>query len=162
VEPNPWLLVGAHHLGLKSIENIAQSFGRVQRVDKMKLKRSQQIIMTNEARVLRQLRLKSGLSMWKSGRLLNLSDAYISHIETGRMNVPTGERLKQLLNIYGITLKGFFEQVRNYQEIVTPKDELRKMLDQLGEHSISALLVIAQKFSSLEINKSNLNSGRSA
>jgi len=63
--------------------------------------RSQKIIVTNEARVLRALRLEHGLSMKKAGELAGVSDSLIAHTETGRLNPPKGPNLERLLRVYG-------------------------------------------------------------
>lgn len=51
-------------------------------------KRSARILLTNEARVLKELRSQCGLSMRQAGKLINRSDSYIAHIETGKMDSP--------------------------------------------------------------------------
>lgn len=101
--------------------------------------------MTNEARVLRELRIQSGLSMRQAGDLLNRSDSYIAHLETGRMDIPNGEKLDRLLAIYGgIKQKSFFERVRKYAHHLTPKEELFELADRLPKEQIHALLAIAK------------------
>lgn len=108
-------------------------------------KRSARVIMTNEARVLRELRIQSGLSMRQAGDLLNRSDSYIAHLETGRMDIPNGEKLDRLLAIYGgIKQKSFFERVRKYAHHLTPKEELFELADRLPKEQIHALLAIAK------------------
>ncbi len=49
--------------------------------------------MTREAMVLKQMRVGCGLSMKKAGELMGKSDSYIAHLETGRMDIPKGEKL---------------------------------------------------------------------
>ncbi len=89
--------------------------------------RSKKIILTNEARVLRILRILNGFSMKEAGSRAGISDSMIAHIETGRTNPPTGVRLEKLLEVYGIKPKSFYERVRRYQEEVSPKDELTQL-----------------------------------
>ena len=48
--------------------------------------RTDKIIMSNETRVLKQLRTKKGLSMRAAGNLIGRSDSYVSQIENGRMS----------------------------------------------------------------------------
>ena len=101
--------------------------------------------MTNEARVLKELRLQHGLSMRKAGALLELSDSYIAHIETGRMNVPTGPRLEKLLLIYGgIKEKSFFERVRSFKEKFTVKDQALELVRTLPDQKLITLIAIAK------------------
>lgn len=106
--------------------------------------RSGRVIMTNEARVLRELRTQSGLSMRKTGALLGYSDSYISHIENGRSDVPRGDRLNKFLEVYGgIKQKSFYERVRRYSEQISHRDRLIQTLEMLPEEKIKILLNIA-------------------
>ncbi len=52
--------------------------------------------MTPAARLLKRLRVERKLSMRKAGELLGLSDSTIAHIETGRIDVPRGEKLNRM------------------------------------------------------------------
>ena len=80
----------------------------------MKKKRCEVVKITNEARVLKQLRMSMKLSMREAGFRIGKSDSYISHLENGRMDIPSGLDLDRLLKIYNCTQKGFFEKVRLY------------------------------------------------
>ena len=101
--------------------------------------------MTNEARALRDLRLEHRYSMRKAGELLGVSDSYIAHLETGRMDVPEGERLERILGIYGgIKAKSFYERVRNYEALVTPRDELLELVRRSNDSQVQTLLTIAK------------------
>lgn len=107
--------------------------------------RSQKIILTNEARVLRALRLEHGLSMKRAGKLLGVSDSTIAHIETGRMNPPRDEALVQFLKIYGnIKEKSFYERVRTFERKLTPREELAGLLDRATEKQVQILLQVAK------------------
>lgn len=109
--------------------------------------RSGRIIMSNEARVLRDLRLQAGLSMRKAGALLGYTDSYISHIENGRSDVPTGNRLDRFLAIYGgIKQKSFYERVRNYQSRISPSQELLEIIRGLSDQKIKILVQLAKTF----------------
>lgn len=101
--------------------------------------------MTNEARVLKDLRLYHGYSMRKAGELMGLSDSYIAHLETGRMDVPKGEKLDRILAVYGgIKAKSFYERVRHYQEKITPRDELLEIIERLPDDKVPIVLNIAK------------------
>ena len=63
----------------------------------MRKPRTQNITITPEALVLRQMRIAHGLTIRQAGMLVDRSDSFISQIENGRMNVPIGERLERLL-----------------------------------------------------------------
>src|ERR1700677_181380 len=97
-------------------------------------KRSSRVIMTNEGRALRELRIMHGLSMRKAGELIGVSDSYISHIENGRADPPKGIYLEKFLAVYGgIKAKSFYERVRNIREEVTPQQELVELIYKLGQ-----------------------------
>ena len=118
------------------------------RVDKKSAKankRSARCIMTNEARVLKQMREEANLSMKKAGALVGKSDSYIAHIETGRMDLPEGEKLQQLLDIYsGIKIKSFYEKVRDYKNNITPREELIEMLERTSDEKILLIFNIVK------------------
>lgn len=98
-------------------------------------------MLTNEARVLRVLRILNGLSMKEAGKRAGFSDSMIAHIETGRANPPTGERLERLLNAYGgIKTKSFYERVRRYQHEVSPKDELKQLVELMNDQQVKIIL----------------------
>ena len=87
-------------------------------------------ILTTEALVLKQMRQSLGLSMKKAGALMGKSNSYIAHLETGRMDLPRGEKLDRLLMAYGgIKQKSFFEKVRNFQARPNDKTLLLQMID---------------------------------
>lgn len=107
--------------------------------------RSGRIIMTNEARVLRELRVQSGLSMRKAGELIGCSDSYISHIENGRTDVPTENNLDKFLKIYGdIKQKSFYERVRNFELKLSPIDELVSVASKLDSEKMKILLNLSR------------------
>jgi transcriptional regulator with XRE-family HTH domain len=100
--------------------------------------RTGRVIMTKEARVLRELRIQAGLSMRKAGALIGCTDSYISHIENGRTAVPKGDRLDKFLAVYGgIKQKSFYERVRRYQDQEDPRQKLIK----LASEASPALLI---------------------
>ena len=111
----------------------------------MMKKRSDQVILTTEAKVLKELRNHHKLSMRKAGELIGKSDTYISHIENGRMDIPQGEKLQALLNIYGgIKYKSFRERVRLYREKTTEKDLLLDLVDKFDDSKIHIILNLAK------------------
>ncbi len=107
--------------------------------------RSARVIMTNEARALRELRIARGLSMRKAGELIGVTDSYISHIENGRVDFPKGERLEKILSAYGgMKLKSFNEKARNWREKMTVKDELLELVERMNDDKICILLSLAK------------------
>lgn len=108
-------------------------------------KRCSRIVMTTEAKVLRDLRIQSGLTMRQAGALLGLSDTYISHIETGRMDPPTDEKLENILAIYGgMKRKSFNERIRLYKDKSNPSTELVDLLPRLQYREVMTLLAVAK------------------
>lgn len=105
--------------------------------------RSARVIMTNEARVLRELRIQSGLSMRQASALIGCTDSYISHIENGRSDVPKGDRLDKFLNVYGgIKQKSFYERVRRYSETADPKQELLELATNIANDKVKIAIQI--------------------
>jgi len=81
---------------------------------KMRL-RTHGVQMTNEASVLRRMRMECGLSLRTAGELFGKSASYLAQVENGRMKPPTGENLKRLLGIYGgPKLDSFYRRVTDY------------------------------------------------
>ena len=110
--------------------------------------RSGRVIMTNEARVLHELRIQSGLSMRKAGALLGCTDSYISHIENGRSDAPKGDRLDKFLAVYGgIKQKSFYERVRRFSESVDPGQELIELIQNLPPDKIKFVVQLLQNIS---------------
>ena len=108
-------------------------------------KRCSRVVMTTEAKVLKDLRIQSGLTMRKAGELLGLSDTYISHIETGRMDVPTDGKLENILSIYGgMKRKSFSERVRLYKDKIDPSTELIDLLPRLQYREVLTLVAVAK------------------
>jgi transcriptional regulator with XRE-family HTH domain len=108
-------------------------------------KRSQKIILTKEAHVLRALRKESGLSMKRAATQMGVSDSTIAHIETGRMNPPHGSRLERMLAVYGgIKENSFYERVRLYSEQSSPRDELADLLARASAAQVHTLLQVAK------------------
>ena len=82
--------------------------------------------------------------MRRSGQLIGLSDSYICHLETGRLDFPKGERLERLLSVFDIKPKSFFERVRNYSQKITPRDELLELIQKANDSQVVALLGIVK------------------
>ena len=108
-------------------------------------KRSSRVIMTNEGRALRELRIMHGLSMRKAGELIGVSDSYISHIENGRADAPSGVYLEKFLTVYGgIKAKSFYERARNIRDHLSPMDELVELLKHQSEEKIKIILQLVK------------------
>ena len=108
--------------------------------------RCKKVIMTNEARVLKELRVNAGLSVRQVAKKLNRSHGIVVQIETGRLDVPKGERLMQLLAIYGVdNYKGFYDRVRNFTEKRSPKEELCELVELMSADRIDLVLKITKR-----------------
>jgi transcriptional regulator with XRE-family HTH domain len=110
-------------------------------------KRTARIIMTDEARVLRELRIERGLSMRGLGASMGKSDSYISQVENGRMDVPSDEALeKYLAALGGIIGRSFSERVRRYRvdRARTHRDELLDVAKRASEVQVKQILLLAK------------------
>ena len=108
--------------------------------------RTSRVVLTNEAKILRELRVQSGLSMRKAGELIGCSDSYISHIENGRTNYPTGRNLDKFLFIYGnIKQKSFYERVRRYTETINPRQELLDLIKSIPEEKVKKAIQLLKE-----------------
>jgi transcriptional regulator with XRE-family HTH domain len=97
-------------------------------------KRTNQVIISPEGRVLKRLREKHGLSMKQAGKALGVSDSYISQIENGRADCPKGDRLKPYLDLYGkIGTKYFYELCRNWETESTDEDFIKDNVGKLSK-----------------------------
>lgn len=111
----------------------------------MATERSQRLVITTEARVLKQLRQAKGMTMLQAAKAIGKSKPYIAHIEGGRMDVPKGDKLKTILAAYGITThKSFYDRIRNFKERVTPREELQDLATRLPDEKIQVLLGLAK------------------
>lgn len=99
--------------------------------------------MTDEVRVLKLLRSEARLSMRQVAQLVGLSDAYIAHLETGRIDLHD-DKLKKLLKAYGTHLGTFRERVRTYKPLVTPKQELMEFVRRMREKELVTVLAVAR------------------
>ncbi|MCM2354110.1 MAG: helix-turn-helix domain-containing protein [Pseudobdellovibrio sp.] len=107
-------------------------------------KRSDRIVMTPAARLLKLLRNESGLSMINAAALIGVSDSYIAHIETGRMDVPSGEKLKRLVHVYGVRSTTYFERLSKFSEKPDPRVELGELLKRMRDKEVETVLAVAR------------------
>ena len=114
-------------------------------MEQKKLKRCQYVIISTEAKVLTELRLRTqGLSQRILGEKLGKSGSWVAQIESGRAEIPDSEMLRRYLEIVGpLEVKSFKERVRLYKEKVTTKIRLQESVDRLSEEQcIKALHII--------------------
>lgn len=116
------------------------------------MSRTAKVVLGVEARVLKRLREKHGLSMRKAGQLLNYSDSYISQIENGRENVPSGERLLRFLKIYGDITEKYFKQLcKDFEYEQTDEMVIQDLLPKLKPEQLKAIRVLCSSFASREL-----------
>ncbi len=108
--------------------------------------RTSKVILTPECRVLRELRLKHGLSMREAGARLGCSDSYISQIENGRANAPKGEALARFLRLYGgISAKYFGELVREWKHEKTDIEIIQETLPKLKPRNLKIIKLLVEQ-----------------
>lgn len=108
----------------------------------MKIKRCAVVQMSNEVKVLRELRKENKLSMLAAGSLIGKSDSYISQLENGRADLPSKDLLLTILDIYETTYSEYQKRVKNYQ---APKAEiLNSLLKKLNESQMEQLISTTQ------------------
>ncbi|MGE3758178.1 MAG: helix-turn-helix domain-containing protein [Pseudobdellovibrionaceae bacterium] len=104
----------------------------------MKLKRSQQKLITRDAQILRHLRLSKKLSLNKAGRSVGISGSAIAHIEQGRMDISSA-RLETLVKAYGYTLNDYMEFADGRELPRNLRDECLLLLKKCDESKIKVL-----------------------
>lgn len=114
--------------------------------------RTSRVVMTAEAKVLRRLRMRHGLSMRTAGLRLGYSSSYLSQIENGRENVPTGERLEKFLKIYGDITEKYFKQLcKDWKDEATELETLVEIAKRLPQAKLNTLLALAEQMAAGKI-----------
>ena len=109
-------------------------------------RRTKNVIMSNEAKVLRRFREKAGLSMRQAGEAIGVSSSLVSQIENGRENIPKGKRLQKYLDCYGVGLSTFKKHVKEYQEEQTDRNVVEALLGKVGQKDMETLRVMVEHF----------------
>lgn len=89
------------------------------------------------------------------GASMGKSDSYVSQVENGRMDVPSGDALEQYLNaLGGIGLKGFQERVRRFrlERAPTYRDELAEIVRRANETQVKQILLLARTLIATQIS----------
>lgn len=114
-------------------------------------KRSNRVIMTTEAKTLKQIREERkqklgerNFSLRAVAKRLGKTDSWLAQIENGRADVPQDERLDALLDIYGLKRKSFNERVRLFKEKVTPKSELQELVERISDSQANLILTFTK------------------
>ncbi len=102
-------------------------------------RRTSEIKMTNEARVLRRLRLECGTKIKEVAKEIGKSEAYIRHIEHGRLDVPDKVMVKKILSVYGATYRIYSAKCK----IDCTEDsymELKNLIHKIPEQKLALVL----------------------
>jgi transcriptional regulator with XRE-family HTH domain len=75
--------------------------------------------MSSEARVLKRLRERVELSMREAAELMGYFASFVSQVENGQANLPTGESLKKFLKVYGVEQRGFTRMVTEFKNEIS-------------------------------------------
>ena len=103
-------------------------------------KRTSNRSTTEEGLALKELRLSKGLSMRGLGQLIGKSDSYISHLENGRLDFPSGHALERILAAFGdMKPKSFFERARNCRTRLHQEDFIGKWIRQADDQNLTAI-----------------------
>jgi transcriptional regulator with XRE-family HTH domain len=114
--------------------------------------RSARVLLTPEARVLKQLREKKKLSMRELGQILGVSDSYISQVENGRSNPPEGARLEEWLKPLGApSIKYFGELCRTWEAGKSDQEKIADLLPKLKSRDLKVVLKLAQALAADEL-----------
>ena len=101
--------------------------------------KERQFPVTDEVRVLRYMRIEKGLSLKKAGRLLNITDGAISHIETGKMRLPV-TRIEQMVQAYGYTMSDFLTLSRSRKLPNHVRTECERLLATISSSDLARAL----------------------
>ncbi|OFZ79445.1 MAG: hypothetical protein A2583_03095 [Bdellovibrionales bacterium RIFOXYD1_FULL_53_11] len=112
----------------------------------MKFKRSNHKRITKTARVLRFMRMSKGISMRAAGRLMGLSDSWISHIEQGRMDLDE-RKISRLIAAYGFTRQEYETLLAGGEVPYTSlMDECIALIDRIEEDKLKTVLAVLRGF----------------
>ncbi|MEX0750749.1 MAG: helix-turn-helix transcriptional regulator [Dehalococcoidia bacterium] len=65
--------------------------------------------MTDIGDLLKELRLLKRLTIRDAAQAANVSNAYLSQIETGKKGAPSAKHLRRLAEVYGVPARELFE-----------------------------------------------------
>lgn len=101
--------------------------GRDFYIEGLKMGKSRTVLITNEVRVLKYMRIEAGLSLRKASQRLSITDCAISHIENGKMHLPL-HRIEEMVSAYGYSMSDFFVLSRSKK---VPENKRTECLQQL-------------------------------
>ncbi len=109
-------------------------------------KRTSNRSTTEEGLALKELRLSKGLSMRGLGQLIGKSDSYISHLENGRLDFPSGQELERILAAFGdMKPKSFFERARNCRPRAFQERFIAQWMGRASDDELAAVYSLLQQ-----------------
>jgi len=109
-------------------------------------KRTSQVKLSVEAKVLRKLRERAGLSMREAGEKIGISNSMISQIENGRENFPKKDKLVRFLDLYDVSQYKFVKMVNEFKEEETDSEVLMSLIPKLKSGDVKTLRTMAEHF----------------
>jgi transcriptional regulator with XRE-family HTH domain len=106
-------------------------------------KRSQQKLITQEARVLRHMRISKRYSLTKAGKLVGISGSAISHLEHGRFELSR-RRIETLIDAYGYSKEQYLEFFDGRDLPINYLDECIALLRTCNEDKLKMLFPLVQ------------------
>lgn len=91
------------------------------------MKKDRTVPVTEEVRVLKYMRIQAGLSLKKAAKQFNVTDGAISHIENGKMRLPS-DRIEQMVTAYGFAMSDFFKLSRSKKLPNDRRQECERLL----------------------------------
>ena len=125
----------------------------------MAMSRSSQKRITQEAIVLRHLRLSRKLSLNKAGRLVGITGSAIAHIEGGRMEVSRA-RTDTMVEAYGYTRDDYLEFFDGRELPINLRMECTSIIGQLDDTKLQAVYAVLVNFMPSGAARTNTSPGQ--
>jgi transcriptional regulator with XRE-family HTH domain len=110
----------------------------------IKYRRTSEVRLTNEARLLTLLREEEKMSIREVAQMIGKSESYLRHIEKGRLDIPCEIRLREILSIYQVTLRQYKARLKGFHIQKDPRDELYKITRYADNENIKVILKMAK------------------
>lgn len=111
----------------------------------IKYRRTSEVRLTNEARILRMIREERRLSIRKVAKELGYSETYLRHIEKGRLDIPSESFTRRILALYSVTLRQFKKRASGELKI-DKRDECMNIINHIDDQSLDIVWKILQQF----------------
>jgi transcriptional regulator with XRE-family HTH domain len=83
--------------------------------------------------------------MREAGDLMGYSSSFVSQVENGRANPPTGEPLKKFLQAYGTEQRAFTRMVTEFKDEVSDLEIMQGLLPKLSPEAVKTLRILAEQ-----------------